>query len=145
MLRYPDNRGKFKGTAQWDVSAGNGRPDNPVANRESKEDKASRGATAPRDVFRVTTTEDPALLQAQAEAEAIAKHQKDSPSGSSDTCGVISGSPKISELALGNASSSESIPGAPSVFQEGPGPASSTAMKTSASSTPTADSLLAGG
>ena len=48
---------------------GNAHANNPVQHSEPVSTLAKRGA-APRDAFRVTTTEDPAVLQAQAEAEA---------------------------------------------------------------------------
>ena len=76
MLRYPDNRGKFAGVGQWSVAPGNPRGDNPVRTSEPVTTIASRGP-APRDAFRVSTTEDPELLRAQAEADEIKKRQQE--------------------------------------------------------------------
>src|SRR5271154_1185476 len=76
MLRYPDNRGKFAGVGQWSVAPGNPRGDNPVRTSEPVTTIASRGS-APRDAFRVSTTEDPELLRAQAEADEIKKRQQE--------------------------------------------------------------------
>ena len=69
-MRYPDNRGKFKGIPQWSVDAASSRGDNLVKNSEPVTTKASRGIS-PRDAFRVSTTEDEKLLMQQAEAEAL--------------------------------------------------------------------------
>ena len=73
--KYPDRRASFRGVGQWEVPAGNARPDNPVKNSDPVTDIASRGQS-PRDAFRVSTTTDPVLLAAQAEAQDIAKAQK---------------------------------------------------------------------
>src|SRR5271156_709683 len=76
MLRFPDNRGKYAGVGQWDVSPARPRGDNLIPTKESVTTLASRG-TPPRGAFRVMTTEDPALLLAQAEADEIKKRQQE--------------------------------------------------------------------
>lgn len=90
MPTYPDRRTRFKGAAQWTVQPGNGRGDNAFPVSAPVSDLMKRGM-APRDAFRVATTEDVNLLRAQAEAKAIAKAQKESPSGSSDTSDIRKG------------------------------------------------------
>lgn len=74
MHRYPDNRGKFAGVGQWSVAPANPRGDNLVPTNEPVTTIASRGI-APREVFRISTTEDEELLLAQAEADEIKKRQ----------------------------------------------------------------------
>lgn len=72
MVFFPDKRSRYAGHGQWDVPPGNARGDNPVQNPDPKTDIAAR---APLGAFRVSTTEDPALLQSQAEAEALKARQ----------------------------------------------------------------------
>lgn len=80
MLSYPDRRGRYTGRPQWDVPAATGRVDNPKAVPEAKTTTAQRDPveSAPsgsRKYARVTTTEDPELLQKQGEQEALAKRE----------------------------------------------------------------------
>ena len=80
-ISYADKRGRYAGQAPWDFSPGATRGDNPVPTKESSTTLASRGVTAPRDAFRVTTTEDENLLMQAAIAEEIAKRQAQGDSG----------------------------------------------------------------
>lgn len=72
MVFFPDKRSRYAGRGQWDVPPGSARGDNPVQNPEPKTDLAAR---APIGAFRVSTTTDPALLQSQAESEALKAKQ----------------------------------------------------------------------
>jgi hypothetical protein len=74
MPKYPDNRGKFAGVGQWSIAPANPRGDNLISTKEPSTTIASRG-NPPRGAFRVSTTEDEALLLAQAEADEIKKRQ----------------------------------------------------------------------
>lgn len=74
MISFGDKRGRFKCTAPWDVSAANPHADNKTK-LESKTDLAKRGE---RTSFRLTTTEDPVLLQKMAEDEVLAARESES-------------------------------------------------------------------
>jgi hypothetical protein len=68
MPFYPDKRGRYAGVFQANIPAGTPRGDNPVQRPEPVSKLASR---SPREAFRVSTTEEPTLLQKQAEDEAL--------------------------------------------------------------------------
>lgn len=74
MPTYPDKRNRYAGRAPWAFAAGIPRGDNPVPTKEPTVMMAERGS-APRDGFRISTTEDETMLLAQAEAEEIKKRQ----------------------------------------------------------------------
>ena len=100
MLSYPDKRGRYAGKMSADFSPGSARGDNPVQHPEPVTTLASR---IPREAFRVKTTEDPALLQAQAEKEALAKKvAEDAQKGMSS--GFKDGDPSRIDLSVSSAS-----------------------------------------
>lgn len=91
MLKFPDNRNRFRGVPQWSINPGQANPDNPVKHPDPVSQVAIRD---PRGAFRVSTTTDPVLLQQQAEAEVLkaradAENQKGISSPSSDTVVVL--------------------------------------------------------
>lgn len=71
MLKFPDNRWRFKHAFQGDFSA----QPNPE-NKTKLEPKTDLAKRAERTSFRLTTTEDPVLLQKMAEDEALAAQAK---------------------------------------------------------------------
>jgi hypothetical protein len=80
MVYFPDKRDRYKGIAPWNIPAGNPHADN----KTKVESKSERATRAPLGAFRVSTTEDPALLQQQAEAEALKAREAENQKGISE-------------------------------------------------------------
>ncbi len=83
MISYADKRARYAGLGPWVFSAGQPNGANIKPTKESATMIASRG-NAPREAFRVLTTEEPALLMEQALAADIAKRQCEPNSGTSE-------------------------------------------------------------